>query len=461
MSDDNNETNPHPGKKEGAPRIIWWLKGEPRQNFGNYLTDFLWKSLGGDIRVRGDAYRLIGSTICDGIILGDLQALGKWDNGRVVFWCCGTRDETPPQPEFLERSVFCGVRGPLSRDALKLPASTVLGDPALVLPLLYKPKPSERTNGKTVCVPHFHDRKSDEDLLARTKADVIVRPAIANSPEALTGILDEIASAEFVLAGSLHAAIVAAAYDVPFCYMDDGHLDVPFKWRDFSASMDIGTFLVDRVAEGRRLYDECIRPRLRKPLLFPILAAAPFRVRREHLMAAALHDVQGSSKSGAIDVEAFSKYLDLVEAVDSATSVKLAELETKYETLTESHSSTLQALSEARQKYEKQGEELSNALLTCERLLSELEQKEHLTQLFERLAWLTDPAAAGHFLAREVWFERQRWGLPYKFSKAVRSLATSIGVAAIVERELGKLLCTLGYTDYGTELWNRAESRRR
>ncbi len=303
------------------PHLIWWLQGQERQNFGDYLTEFLWNNLAAQMRIPGDGYHLIGSTIADGIIFHDLDDIGKWEAGRVVFWCCGMRDENPLSPDSLARSVFCGVRGPLTRDALKLPAATPIGDPALILPLVHTPKQNAGTAGKTVCAPHFLDKNSDQHLLELTGADVIVRPAIANSCEALTQILDELASAEFVLAGSLHAAIAACAYGVSFCYFDDGNVDIPFKWRDFSASVNIGTFFVDNIAEGKKIYEAAIRPRLRTPLLFPILAAAPFRVHPELMLKAALHDAERLGKRDRIDVEALSLLVDLSDREESTASV--------------------------------------------------------------------------------------------------------------------------------------------
>ena len=296
-----------------APSLVWWLQGEERQNFGDYLTDFLWSHLGGQMRIRGDSYRLIGSVIADWLIRDDLTRVGKWDGGRIVFWGCGLRDDAPLSPDSIARSVFCGVRGPLSRAVLNLPASTPIGDPALLLPLLHKPVPQKRTKGKTVCAPHFHDTETDERLLESTGVDVIVRAAVANSPQALTQILNEIASTDFVLAGSLHAAIVACAYGVPFCYFDSGHLDVPFKWRDFSASVNIGTFFVNNLADARVVYETAIRPKLRKPPLFPILATAPFRAPAAQLLKAAQYDAEQLGARNPIDVAAFSAFVDMVD----------------------------------------------------------------------------------------------------------------------------------------------------
>lgn len=296
------ENAPHsdaPPPAANEPRLIWWLQDQERQNFGDYLTPYLWENLANGVRIPGDGYRLIGSAISDWIVHDDLAKLDKWENGRIVFWCCGMRDDTPLNADTLTRSVFCGVRGPLTRAALELSPSTPMGDPGLLLPLLYRPRPSETTRGKAICAPHFLDTASDEDLRARTGAEAIVRPAIDKSFGALTEIFDAIASADFVLAGSLHAAILACAYGVPFCYYDGGRVDVPFKWRDFSASINIGTFFVDNVSEGRRIHECAIAPRMQTPLLAPILAAAPFHVQPSRLLAAAAYDALHSGAKRA------------------------------------------------------------------------------------------------------------------------------------------------------------------
>src|SRR5438270_2756921 len=98
------------------PRIAYWLQGQDRQNFGDYLTEYFWQNLADGLRVLGDVYHLLGSVISDDIIRDDLHAAKCWENGRVVFWCCGARDARQLAPESISRSVFCGVRGPLTRD---------------------------------------------------------------------------------------------------------------------------------------------------------------------------------------------------------------------------------------------------------------------------------------------------------------------------------------------------------
>ena len=234
------------------------------------------------------------------------------------------------------------------------------------MPILYQPRQSARTKGKAVCVPHFHEKSSDARILETTGADAVVRPSIAKSPEALKQILDDIGSAGFVLAGSLHAAIVACAYGTPFCYFDGGVVDLPFKWRDFSASVNIGTFFANNVAEGQTVYESLIRPRLRKPLLFPILAAAPFRVQSAQLLKAALHDAERLGARDPIDVGAFSTFVKFADHDIAAIAAEFhrltlaaAEESLKEERL--AHADALRQLTDLTGKYDALSEALSEA----------------------------------------------------------------------------------------------------
>ena len=421
-----------PGQPQRTPNLIWWLKGEECQNFGDFLTEMLWANLADEMRVSGDAYRLIGSAIADGIIFEDLNRLGKWEDGRIVFWCCGSRDENPLSPDSLARSVFCGVRGPLTRDALRLPAATPIGDPALILPLLHTLERNVKTVGKAVCAPHFLDKNSDQHLLERTGADVIVRPAIANSPQALTQILDELASAEFVLAGSLHAAIVACAYGVPFCYFDDGNVDIPFKWRDFSASVNIGTFFVDNVADGKKIYEAAIRPRLHALLSsFPILAVAPFRVHPEILLKAALHDAERLGKRDRIDVEALSLLVNFSDREASTASANEMSRAVEQARIAERRAQEqVQAAEEAQAQAQARAQELEaeveKAQARAQGLEAEVEKAQARAQALEAAVEKAQAQAQGLEAAVEL-AQAQAQGLEAAVENAQAQAAGRVG----------------------------------
>lgn len=255
--------------------VTYWLEGRPVQNLGDFLTELFLAR----IRAPGpEPYRrirLIGSVISELVIPMDLRRAGTKAGALVGYWGCGQRDGNIVDPRLRARCRFHGVRGPLTRTRLGLPEDTAIGDPALLLPLLHEPELLPSLAGRTLCVPHFYDRASEEKLLEQSGADFVVRPNLPASLDALLKMIDVICSAEFVLAGALHAAIIACAYRRPFAYYIQDYIDLPFKWLDFSASVNIPAVFARDVQEGRRAWQALIAPALRRPPLAPILAEFP------------------------------------------------------------------------------------------------------------------------------------------------------------------------------------------
>jgi hypothetical protein len=186
----------------------------------------------------------------------------------------------------------------LTRDILGLPADTPIGDPALLVPLLHRPRP---VVAHTVCVPHFHDETDDADLLGRTGVSKVLRARVAGTLDALLEVIDVIAGAEFVLAGALHAAILACAYGRPFAFYDSGRVDLPFKWADFSASIGVPTVFVRTLAKGRSAWDELLAPVMRRPAVTPVLEVFPGVVRPALLAMARAWDGDGASAKRGVD----------------------------------------------------------------------------------------------------------------------------------------------------------------
>ena len=278
------------GFRDHDERIRYFVKGEPVQNFGDYLPELLAKTLLLHPRVEADVYRLIGSTIERDWIRRDLRRSVGIERGIVAYWGCGKRNATPLDARTLALCRFFGVRGPLTRDALQLPPDTVLGDPGLLAPLMHQPAPAPDTAGRSVCIPHMEDPKSDAELLAISGAEQVLRPRVESNEAALRRILDRIAGARFVLTGSLHGAIVACAYGRPFAFWDNGHVDIVFKWQDFAASIGIPCDFVRNVSEGEALYAQTLAARIVMPALADILDVCPFAVRPAALLRALLHD---------------------------------------------------------------------------------------------------------------------------------------------------------------------------
>lgn len=256
-------------------RIKYWTQGWPEKNFGDFLTEYLHDLALTAPLVEADRYRLIGSAIDSSLLREDLRQCGAVGDPAVVLWGCGKRDREPLDPSVKSHCLFFGVRGPLTRDALELPGDTPLGDPAFILPLLREP--ASPAAGGTLCVPHYNEPVPGEELRKRAGADFLLTPRVADMAH-LEALIDRISGASFVLAGSLHAAIVACAYGVPFGFWDTGFVDVPFKWQDFAASLDVKVPFSSSVDEAKVCY-ETFGPHIRRPSVAALLATCPFAVR--------------------------------------------------------------------------------------------------------------------------------------------------------------------------------------
>jgi hypothetical protein len=282
------------------------LKGEPIQNFGDYLSLLLLRDLFFPTEVQATSIRLIGSTLDDHVIPLDT----KWRITKaspktpVVFWGCGVREPGGLNDGYREVVKILGARGPLSVADLKLAPSTPLGDSALLLPYFYKPRDVPEFKGKTLCIPHFHDHRPDPELLALSGCERVLRPNIPNHPRYLYRTIDAIHSADFVLTASLHGAIVALVYGRPFAYWSNGFLDLPFKWEDFAASVSISGKFADNLPEARALYTREIAPLINIPSLIPLLSVAPFPIRPGPLQKVLCHElVRNSGGSESLPLE--------------------------------------------------------------------------------------------------------------------------------------------------------------
>lgn len=255
----------------------YWLKGEPIQNFGDYLSEFLLCELFMPAGISCNELRIVGSCIHDYLIE---SALNDKDS-RIVFWGCGLRDESGIGNTVQKASRFLAVRGPLTRSILKLDDDIPIGDPGLLLPALYTPQVSAAFFDATLLVPHFHDHRSDKELKSLSGCDRILRPNIDNNIEATKQFIDRLTSANFILCGSLHAAIVATAYGKDFGFWNSGNIDLPFKWQDFAASISVPCQFLNTATEAKVFYIHSIREQLKIPILWPMLVVAPMIVKPE------------------------------------------------------------------------------------------------------------------------------------------------------------------------------------
>lgn len=239
-------------------RVFYWRQDQPLGNFGDALTVLLLDRLFEPDGPFDDVdLHLIGSVITKHRISNVIEAgLARNDrDSKAVFWGCGKKDALPLSRAAQRRCIFLAVRGPMTRDALGLAPSTPMGDSALLLPRIYQPGVDTSTAGKVLWVPHTHSEDPTAAELEGCDDFIVRRPEIPNSTEACMRFIDGIASARFVMANAMHAAIVALAYGVPFAFWSGSRIDNPFKWADFATGVGFTMDFSPSYPEGKRAFE--------------------------------------------------------------------------------------------------------------------------------------------------------------------------------------------------------------
>jgi glycosyltransferase involved in cell wall biosynthesis len=260
-------------------------KAEDVQNFGDFLAELLLDELFYPLGIPTRRTHLIGSLVSEPFV----ESRPDQPVAPVGFW-----GRAPREPGSLSTSRLreaTSFRGPISTAELTASPEVPVAEPALVLPALYRPTPEPSLLGRTVCIPHFHDERSDETLRRMSGCDVVLRPRIANDGFELRRFIDALVSADFVLSASLHGAVVAAAYRRPFAFWDNGAIDQPFEWRDLAALLQIPVTFVQRIDAARALYASAIKPAIRLPSMWSSLATAPLLLRPSGLLRMFRHQL--------------------------------------------------------------------------------------------------------------------------------------------------------------------------
>lgn len=263
--------------------VFHWRSKELLGNFGDALTLLYQECMLDQLCLfKSGTIHLVGSVISvDRVTYCRRHGYSAHDGlGRAVFWGCGKKNADPLPADLARRAIFLGIRGVHSREALSLPRDTPMGDTALLLPRFYTPKVDARTSGKVLWVPHVHHPELEPSDFEGCLDPVVMSPAIPNTAEACRLFIDSIASARFVMANAMHAAVVALAYGVPFAFWGGRYINHPFKWQDFASGLGFEMPFAMSYAEGQSIFER-IRPdryyATWDPV--PLMDVAPFRMR--------------------------------------------------------------------------------------------------------------------------------------------------------------------------------------
>jgi pyruvyltransferase len=148
---------------------------------------------------------------------------GVRDNDTVWGAGCILQDEKIRE---LKNVKYLAVRGKLTEKKLGTNCG-IYGDPALLLPLIYKPK--IKKTRELGYVPHY----IDQDLFKGKK--------IVNVRQNWKDFIDDLLQYERIETSSLHGFIIALAYGVPAKWVkySDRVIGGGFKFRDFGTGIGL------------------------------------------------------------------------------------------------------------------------------------------------------------------------------------------------------------------------------
>lgn len=149
--------------------------------------------------------------------VGSIVDRGSFD---VTVWGSGILSEHSRTVLKSQRGVrkidIRAVRGPITRDAIVDAGFTcpkMYGDPAILLPYIYKPTHVENQRDGVALVLH-HATKLEIDAAAYPQ---IAQVSICTSD--YKSFVDELVQARYVISSSLHGIILAESYGIPAIYL--------------------------------------------------------------------------------------------------------------------------------------------------------------------------------------------------------------------------------------------------
>jgi hypothetical protein len=240
-------------------QLFYWSAHNSRVNFGDYISKYLYDKLIDGNTERDEILLLgVGSILHAPLLTKVLES--RPGLLELHVWGSGARTPHGPGVPFAESRIITrihGVRGRYTARALQCSDELAIGDPAFLLPWLIRASPTKAKSG-AIFVPHISQCKysrGSEALLAESHCDRVLEPLIEPTPAALEKFVAELCNASFILTNSLHGAILAQAYGIPYAYgMVGDYLNCPFKWKDHSSTIGADCRFARNLEQARAIY---------------------------------------------------------------------------------------------------------------------------------------------------------------------------------------------------------------
>lgn len=289
----------------GKIKLVYW---NYYQNFGDLLAPYIVSKLSGKKIIHKFFYLGVVCSIKQfiyGLFHFNIKALKSnlfcwennllsvgsilaWGNKKSVIWGSGFMSEN----QSFNGGTICALRGKYSDIKLRnegFQGSSVYGDPALLLPLIFLPQVVKKY--EIAIIPHWSETDFFIEKFGHKYKIIDLRTV--NIEEVIT----EITSCKKILSTSLHGLIVSHAYGIPALWIRNKKLhNSNFKFFDYFSSVDIkeyeGLLNVDEILFSKDNYnllfdknkDKCLPKVDLKLIQKALLYAAPFDVKNEFLI---------------------------------------------------------------------------------------------------------------------------------------------------------------------------------
>jgi pyruvyltransferase len=207
-------------------------------NFGDALNPVIIKHLSGHDPTLITKYTLNIRNFPIYIVIGSILDMSLLQEKKIlknaVIWGAGFINESGRL--FGVPRKICAVRGPLTRNIIQkqgIQCPEIFGDPALLLPCIYKPEKNQRYS--LGIIPHLVDK--NHNLLKRFKDEPHIK--IINLDDPINDVIDQICCCKRIASSSLHGIIVADAYGIPSIWIkfSDNIHGQGFKFKDYFGSV--------------------------------------------------------------------------------------------------------------------------------------------------------------------------------------------------------------------------------
>ncbi len=206
-------------------KLYYWAGMNNKKNFGDELNPYIWNKIFGDLLDDNDDSLLIGI----GTILNERIPNAK----RKAVFSSGVGYGESSFKIDDSYKIYC-VRGPLSAKFLGLDERYVATDGALLLRNIYQ-NPDRSKFYKYAYIPHWENHSSSMAKICKELNIGYIDPTDNN----IENVINQICSAEIILAEAMHGAIVADAYRVPWIPIKSTEKILDFKWKDWCMSMNL------------------------------------------------------------------------------------------------------------------------------------------------------------------------------------------------------------------------------